>query len=189
MGKKLDKINTINSNKESTQATPTILDSGANTSVFQEELDNTYISLSSKIEIEDPIDSKNGPRFQGFDGSEKISNKHTYMKIPNLPREACKAHILKKLASGNLISLGQLCDAGCKAYLDQHRAYVIYKDKIILEGTRSKDTNGLWEMELPPPPEQINAAVDQATVAERIKFIHASLFSPTLHTWVQALKS
>ncbi|GFH50519.1 hypothetical protein CTEN210_06995 [Chaetoceros tenuissimus] len=105
------------------------------------------------------------------------------MKIPNLPREACKAHIIDKLASGNLISLGQLCDVGCKAYMDKNRAYVIYNDKIILQGRRSKETNGLWEMELPPAPERINAAVDQATLAERIKFIHASLFSPTLHTW------
>ena len=74
------------------------------------------------------------------------------MKIPHLPREACKAHMLKKLASGNLISLGQLCDAGCKAYIDKNRAYVIYKDKIILQGKQNKDTNGLWEMELPPEP-------------------------------------
>lgn len=175
-----------------TRANPTILDSGATTSVFSEEttdLRNMYISISSKIKIEEPKESENGPRFRGFDGSEKVSNKHTYMKIPHLPREACKAHMLKKLASGNLISLGQLCDAGCKAYMDKNRAYVIYKDKIILQGKRNKDTNGLWEMELPPEPERINAAVDQATMAERIRFVHASLFSPTLHTWVQALKS
>lgn len=187
-----DKVNQI---KEKTvlpcaNRKPTLIDTGATKTVWSEDqVHNTYIQVTNTIEIEAPQPSINGPRFQGYDGSENVSNYHSYMKIPGLPREALKVHMLPQLTSGNLISLGQLCDHGCKAHFDKNRAYVIYKDKIILQGHRSKLTNGLWQMELPPKPESLNAAIDQATMAERIKFIHASLFSPTLYTWVKALKS
>ena len=48
-----------------------------------------------------------------------IKNTHEcYLPIPQLPKEAVLARIFPELSSASLLSIGQLCDAGCNAKLD-----------------------------------------------------------------------
>ena len=170
---------------------PVILDSGASKSAFEftkDSADSNHLLVSSDVPYTDVEKTPHGPRFQYPDGNISQAEYSAFLQIPGLPKEARKIHLLNKLASGHLLSLGQLCDHGCKAWFDKYRVYIIHNSKIILQGTRNSTTNNLWHMNLPPPPEQANAAIDQPTIAERIKFIHAALFSPTLQTWTNALR-
>ena len=43
------------------------------------------------------------------------SHIQTQLAIPNLPTEANKARVFDDLKTGNLLSIGQLCDSDCKA--------------------------------------------------------------------------
>ena len=49
-----------------------------------------------------------------------VQASHTgQINIPSLPPEARTTHIFTELASGSLLSIGQLCDHGCSAYFDK----------------------------------------------------------------------
>ena len=101
--------------------------------------------------------------------------------IPRLPRDARKAHIFPQLASSSLLSIGQLCDHGCSAYFDKSKLYILYNGRIIMQCTRNHTR--LWIIDAPQDTtHSLNLIVDAPTIAERIKFYNASLFSPTLST-------
>ena len=64
-----------------------------------------------------------------------------------LPQQARTAHIFPQLASGSLLSIGQLCDAGYTALFDKRKLYIFYNGKIILQGTRQPSR--LWTIDAP----------------------------------------
>ena len=130
------------------------------------------------------------------DGNTDTSNYTAILKnLPTIPTKYKTIHLFKSLASGALLSLGQLCDAGCTAWFNSNTVYIIHKGKIILQGTRNHSTNNLWKLHTTPPPSfdtiihPINAAIDNPTIAERIRFYHASMFSPTLDTFTKAINA
>ena len=121
------------------------------------------------------------------------------LDLPSLHLAARRVHIVPALHSTSLLSIGQLCDAGCVVTFDAKRVAVTLEDKPILDDMRTPET-GLWQMSLtqssalPPPPEpelplflhQSFAAVQSATPAELVAFAHASLLSPALSTLATA---
>jgi hypothetical protein len=95
------------------------------------------------------------------------------------------------LASGSLISIGQLCDHGCTALFTATTVEISFNSQIILQGNRSHTTK-LWTLDLPSAPdpttpESANAMVHNPNIAERIAFYHASLFSPAITTWCEPI--
>ena len=80
------------------------------------------------------------------------------LPIPDLPATATKAHGFPHLASGSLLSVGQLCDHQCTAVFTSTKAniyhnkdiQIIPKGQSILEGTRSAHDQ-LWSVQLVPP--------------------------------------
>ena len=113
------------------------------------------------------------------------------INIPNLPDAAKQVHLFPNLASGSLLSIGQLCNSGCTATFTKSKLYIYFEGKIILQGSRQ--SNNLWTINdtssTSIPTFSLNAAVDVPTIAERIKFYHASLFSPTLDTLRKAINA
>ena len=55
-----------------------------------------------------------------------------------------RVHVFPSLASGSLLSIGQLCDFGCHAIFHKNAVQRIYNNNVILTGTRSVASNGLW---------------------------------------------
>lgn len=124
------------------------------------------------------------------------------LDLPNLPPSARRVHIVPALTTSSLLSMGQLCDAGCTVTFDATSVTVQLANKTIMDGIRTSE-NGLWQLSLiqpsltpsipvlgpPPPPyaHQSYAAVQSATPSELVAFAHATLFSPTLSTLQQAL--
>ena len=129
------------------------------------------------------------------------------LDLPSLPLSARRVHIVPALKSVSLLSMGQLCDAGCCVTFDARAVSVHLDNRLLLTGTRDIAT-GLWHLGLlantashstsettsapisqsPPPVQHSYAALNSATPAELVAFAHASLFSPALSTLQQALQ-
>ena len=131
-----------------------------------------------------------------------MQSSHTgLLNLPALPLQARKVHLFPKLASGSLLSIGQLCDAGCQATFDRHHLRIYYNNKVIMQGTRQP--NKLWtiddtthhslnavsESAQTPTTHTMNSVIDAPTAAERVAFLHKSLFSPTLSTLAKAIQA
>jgi hypothetical protein len=123
-----------------------------------------------------------------------IKSTHTaQLIIPQLPPAACEAHIFPHLASGSLISIGQLCDHGCTAlFFDATTITIRLHNQTILTGTRSPITR-LWTLDLPTKSEHpnhehyLNTITNNPNLRERIAFYHATMFSPAISTWCNAI--
>ncbi|ACI66000.1 predicted protein [Phaeodactylum tricornutum CCAP 1055/1] len=94
------------------------------------------------------------------------------------------------LASHPLLSIGQLCNDGCTATFSATRLNIHHGDTLLLSGTRAP-TTGLWYLDLETlaPPAMAHALIPYTALADRIAFVHASLFSPALFTWCTAINS
>ena len=116
------------------------------------------------------------------------------INIPTLPPAATTAHLFPSLASGNLLSVGQLCDYGCTAQIDKDTATISFQNHPILRGTRNPNTK-LWHLNntsstaTSPTSPSVNASIGTPSTAARIRFYHAALFSPPLSTLTQAIRS
>ena len=133
-------------------------------------------------------------------GSIMYSSHEAELDLPSLPLAARRVHIVPSLQSASLLSMGQLCDAGCTVTFDAKSVAVHLDDKCLLAGVRTPAT-GLWQLSLTTPslsPSPLSpapaplfhhsyAAVTSATPAELVTFA-ATLFSPALSTLAAALK-
>ena len=112
------------------------------------------------------------------------------LDLPTLPLAARHVHIVPALQAGSLLSMGQLCDAGCVVTFDATTVRVHRNSELLLTGIRTPAT-GLWHLTIaasePPIQHRSFAAVDSATPAELVAFAHAALFSPALSTLKRAL--
>ncbi|KAI2496640.1 hypothetical protein MHU86_17843 [Fragilaria crotonensis] len=126
--------------------------------------------------------------------------------LANLPWR--RAAYTFRISSTSLLSMGQLCDAGCRVTFDAQSVHVHLNNQPLLTGSRDH-TTGLWHLGLtadtsdtvPPvisdttpspgePPlllQHSYAATHSATPAELVAFAHAALFSPALSTLTKAL--
>jgi hypothetical protein len=144
-------------------------------------------------------------------GSLMHSTHEAELFLPGLPLAARRCHIIPALSTQPLLSIGQLCDAGCTVTFTATCATVLFAGAPILQGQRTPVTR-LWHFKLLTPPSNVPTAppgfplvspplpssapaqaqalgaVGSATPAELVAFAHAALFSPTLRTLEQALK-
>jgi hypothetical protein len=127
-------------------------------------------------------------------GSTMTSTHEADLDLPMLPPAARHIHIVPDLACTSLISMGQLCDAGCTIAFTATTITVSNNGTIVLTGHRTPLTR-LWHFTLPTPSplptlpsNYALASIGFATPAEIIAFAHAALFSPALSTLHQALE-
>ena len=99
-----------------------------------------------------------------------------------------KNHIFPALASGSLLSIGQLCNHGCSVYFDKSKLYILNNGRIVMQCTR--DHTCLWTINNPQETtHSLNSVINAPIIAERIKFYNASIFSPALSTVAQAIST
>ena len=171
------------------------VDSGATAHAFTKEgtgiNDVNDLLVHTNLPFTNISKSKQRMKVMYPDGNIDEATHEAILTLPNLPISARKVHLFGHLASGSLISLGQLCDAGCTAYFDKNKVYIFFNGKIIMQGSRNESTNRLWQVDnmttSTPPVHSLNSIIDNPTIAERIQFYHASLFSPTLDTLAKAI--
>ena len=120
--------------------------------------------------------------------------------LPMLPPAARKIHLFPKLKNDSLLSIGQLCEAGCSAHFYDTHVFIDYQGETVLVGQRNGPF-GLWRLNLTP-----NALNTPSTahshranvarpaflpastkIADVIEFYHAALFAPAISTLQKAL--
>jgi hypothetical protein len=123
--------------------------------------------------------------------------------IPALPPSARVIRLFPGMTD-ILVSMGLMCDHGCTAIFYKLYCLILFQGKVILTGTRNKDTNYLWTLDLPTDEPDFLTALDpltnqpehkmcsarrapSATPAERVIYGHATMFSPALSTLTMAL--
>jgi hypothetical protein len=134
------------------------------------------------------------------DGTIMTSSHVATLDITGLPKEATECHIFPTLLTGSLLSIGKLCDFGCEATFSASEVTIKLNNKIIMTGTRTGKT-GLWEIPLQSTKIAANLRLLQQpktfelaqqynnTIAKRVAFYHAAMFSPVLSTWIAAINA
>ena len=125
--------------------------------------------------------------------SATLKSTHTAsLGITELSDKANMTHLFQSLASGSLISIGQLCDAGCEAYFNKNTVNITLNGQIIINGHRSNKTKWLRELKMAnskTAKHHINAVCALPTMHERANFYRAAMFSPTISTLCKAIDS
>lgn len=115
------------------------------------------------------------------------------LPIPALPLTAPMAHIVPKLQSHLLVSIGTLWDVGCDVTFTTTTVTVKHKYDIVLTGTHTP--SGLWHFAIPTTAllHQTHEDVALSTIgypnaAELVAYAHVTFFSAALSTLEHALQ-
>ena len=133
--------------------------------------------------------------------SNTITSTHTgLLQMPSLPLAARRAHLFPDLTSGSLLSIGQLCDAGCTALFNRTTVTIRSASTILATGKRAP--NGLWTIKIGPNIPDLNpswppttptlplanlSTLAHQTASDRIAFLHAAAGYPVPSTWLRAI--
>jgi len=111
------------------------------------------------------------------------------LNCPNLPLAACHGHIVPQLATQLLLSIGQLCNAGCDVQFTATTINICHDNNIIMSRHRTPATK-LWNLDIQTPTAiaSTNATSGTAKPAELVTFAHTAMFSPTVSTLTEALQ-
>ena len=149
------------------------------------------------------------PVSQGIDvllpSGQKIRSSHTAeISLPGLPPTAIQCHIFPDLIARSLLSIGQLCDHGCEATFSATTVTILNDNIPIITGFCCPLTK-LWTINLEqqqtsPHITTMQKSIDNhsftnphialaasTTVAEQVAFMHATLCSPVISTWCNAI--
>ena len=75
-----------------------------------------------------------------------------YLQFPSpINRQATQTIILPTLHN-NLLSVGQLCDDNCTVTFNKHKINIYKNGELLLQGFRSQNGDGLWDLPIPRPP-------------------------------------
>ena len=122
--------------------------------------------------------------------------------MENIPRNSRKAHKFSMLAGNSLISVAQLCDAGCEVTFYHEKLTVTKDSKEIVEGHRDSKTK-LWRMSITTPKaqnthtnkhmrtplSQINSLIPEGNMEEIMTYLHKALGSPKTFTLLRAVEN
>lgn len=134
---------------------------------------------------------------------DSVHSTHTCeLLYDDLPQAARIAHIIPHLANHSLISLVQLCNAGCEILMSKIGLTIKYRGKTILCGHKCTRT-GLWLMPMQPMSDDKRIEQPAAAVAthmaanahttsskdELAMYHHQSLCSPPASTLLHAINN
>ena len=123
------------------------------------------------------------------------------LDLPALPTKATEGYIIPGMKNHSLMSLTQLCNAGCKIVMNANELIVIHNGVEAMRGVKN-EKNGLWYLPIRQQSKNVTYAIHDdsqqvkptansvyhtSKLAETIKFIHQCMFSPTLETFCKAI--
>jgi hypothetical protein len=127
------------------------------------------------------------------------------LPLPNLPPSDNISHGFPSLASGSLLSAGKICDHNCTAIFTGRSVKMLRTADVqiktakppLISGARNAPHQPLYDVRLPlPVHHSINLlthesanAVNLPHLRDRIAFYHATMFSPIISTWTDAINA
>ena len=128
-----------------------------------------------------------------------LKSTHTAdLEIEGLPPQAKQGHLIPGMKGHSLVSLVQLCRAGCVVYMDNDKLSVGYQGKVVIRGMKCPRTS-LWLVPLTKTSSQANQTSQQtgeqsasnvyhtSSRSEWIQYLHQACFSPVSSTWCKAI--
>jgi len=109
------------------------------------------------------------------------------LDLPRLPLATCHGHIIPQLATQPLLSIRQLCNAGCNVAFTADCVTIQHNDMLILQGHQTP-TSKLWELNIQPPTPAMyltNAAIGSASPAE---LLHLHMWHFSAQSYLHLLK-
>ena len=157
------------------------LDSGASRHYLRSEDRRVLVNIRPLL---------NGPHVILPDQSTIQAKESGQLPLPHVSTHAKEAKVFQDLKSSSLLSLGQLCDDGCKAILDKEKVTVTKGKNIVLKGVRNP-RDGLWDVSLPVPDTmQMNIIIEKnKSKKELAQYLHACCYSPSISTLIRAIKN
>jgi hypothetical protein len=146
---------------------------------------------TTELPVQHKRECKEDIRIKAANGSIMRATHIAELNYPNLPERARRVYVVPELAGRTLISVGQLCDAGCTVQFEAEKCRIQYKGETVLYGTRSNG-NTLWQLEQPimnaiVQMHEAAAAIHNNTAAEITRFMHATMGYPTIATLKRAI--
>jgi hypothetical protein len=92
-------------------------------------------------------------------GSTMHSTHEAELDLPQLPLCARRVHVVLDLQSWSLLSIAQLCDAGCVAIFTRMHVNINHQDTCILTSERDPTTN-LWHIHVPTKSSPLTSVLD-----------------------------
>ena len=162
-----------------TNTLPCILDSECTSHYLQNspKTNNAITTTQNTVNVQLP------------NGAIMSSNKTTTLDIPEAWSKGNTAHVFKDLATGNLLSVGQLCDDGYRIHFTKAHVILSKNGKMAAQGKRVC-INGMWYINLPIPKPSASIAnfvLLFKPIEKAIQFLHAACLSPCISTWCDAI--
>ena len=120
---------------------PIILDTGATHHFY-----NMPVSTTTAPHLRNITPTSDGIEVLLPNSTTIKSTHQANINLPSLPTSATSVHLFPSLASGSLLSIGQLCDSGCSATFTKTDAIVTRNSIPVLRGLRHPATS-LWHLD------------------------------------------
>ena len=165
-----------------TDASPAV-DSGAGDNFGDEDTVGTHLRLGA-----------DGVTLVGITGDRRHSIGTNAFDLP-LPEESLDFHVYKRGdIKRPLLSVGKVCDAGCKVTFDKDQCDFVCDNQLVLTGYRDP-TTGLYLLPTKPQPATAPVPRDLAAlnayaetnVPKLMRYLHACAGFPVAATWIQAI--
>jgi hypothetical protein len=136
----------------------------------------TDSSVHNQVVTTQPLAIRN------LNGAIMHSSHEGEIHVPGLPLAAQKIHIVPALTSQSLLSIQQLCDAGCDVTFKASCVKVLFDDIVVLQGQRTPTTR-LWHLDLPASSTSGHAAISRATPSLIVALPMRPFFSQSCPPW------
>ena len=116
-----------------------------------------------------------------------------HLHFHNLPHSIPAYIFPDDILHTSLLSVSEFCNVGCDATFTATSFYLTYKDMPVLQGTKPPE-NKLWSVDIPTSAAHDSTstpvcnASHLSTDTSFVSFVHASLGSPVLSTFLNAIR-
>ena len=152
-----------------------------------------YFRATDATVLKNQQDDSSGPTVTLPDNTTITATKKGEVPLSTkLTTKATTAHVLNDLQSASLISLGQLCDDDCEVQLSKTNLKVYKDNEVIITGEQNQQ-DGLWDIPLIKRNSKLRQHLNVILVKNKTKqqlasYLHSCCFSPSIRTFVKAVK-
>ena len=129
-----DSIESIESTKQETMFNKSNINIEANQAIADSGATGNFILPGSPLKNIQPATR---PLVIHLPDGKTLQSTHTgKLDIPWLSKAATQAHVVPGLSHTSLVYINMLCNGGCKVSYEEDKCLILYKNRIVWQGTR-----------------------------------------------------